>query len=332
MVSKEIMEHINLEEGRILVEGKWLTEDEIRYAIKMKVESDDYNVAELAKALQTLINEMNKSTVLKVRVPKEVAEEFEKMSKEGNETVESILRGILIEYMNREEETIDDLDELEGPDELEELDEPDEPEEPTEPEEPEEEEDTDTYGDLDIGGPKGSLGAGILDEATETVTEVEVEAETEDEVDDTPDETEEEETDADVEDEDLEIEGIEDSLLDIEGAEEGPEPEDTEIAGDLEDEEVSQIVTVEKEAQEAESEEEIEKEEEIETKEEAEKEFSKKTEEGAEVEAGEEATEKTEEETEEEAEEETKKEDTKGKRSLKKRMGLRRLRMKHKTS
>ena len=68
-----------LEEGKIKVNGKWLTEDEIRYAIKMKVDSDDYNVADYAVALRTLINEMNKSTILKVRVPREMAEEFEKI-------------------------------------------------------------------------------------------------------------------------------------------------------------------------------------------------------------------------------------------------------------
>lgn len=107
MVSKEIMENIDLEEGKIKVNGKWLTEDEIRYAIKMKVDSDDYNVADYAVALRTLINEMNKSTILKVRVPREMAEEFEKISDERGESVESMLRGILIDYMSREGEIAD---------------------------------------------------------------------------------------------------------------------------------------------------------------------------------------------------------------------------------
>lgn len=107
MVSREIMENIDLEEGKIKVNGKWLTEDEIRYAIKMKVDSDDYNVADYAVALRTLINEMNKSTILKVRVPREMAEEFERISDERGESVESMLRGILIDYMSREGEIAD---------------------------------------------------------------------------------------------------------------------------------------------------------------------------------------------------------------------------------
>ncbi|MEE9150218.1 MAG: ribbon-helix-helix protein, CopG family [Thermoplasmata archaeon] len=111
MVSKEIMESINLEEGKIRVDGKWLTEDEIRYAIKMKVSSDDYNVADFAVALKTLITEMNKSTVLKVRVPKKMAETFEELSGERGQSVESMLRNILIEYISGESESAEKLDE-----------------------------------------------------------------------------------------------------------------------------------------------------------------------------------------------------------------------------
>ena len=105
MVSIEIMENIDLEEGRIRIKGKWLTEDEIRYAIKMKVSSDDYNVADLANALKTLITEMNKSTVLKIRAPKEMAEEFDKIAKQKGESMESTLRNILIDYLSAEEES-----------------------------------------------------------------------------------------------------------------------------------------------------------------------------------------------------------------------------------
>lgn len=111
MVSKETMENIDLEEGKIRIGGKWFTEDEIRYAIKMKVSSDDYNVADLAVALQTLINEMNKSSILRVRVPKEMAEKFEELSRERGESVEAMLRDILIEYISREGEYAEKLEE-----------------------------------------------------------------------------------------------------------------------------------------------------------------------------------------------------------------------------
>jgi hypothetical protein len=110
LVSIEIMENIDLEEGRIRIKGKWLTEDEIRYAIKMKVSSDDYNVADLANALQTLIAEMNKSTVLKIRVPKEMSEEFAKIAKQRGETMESTLRNILMDYLSGEDEESEEVE------------------------------------------------------------------------------------------------------------------------------------------------------------------------------------------------------------------------------
>lgn len=111
MVSKEIMENIDLEEGKIRVGGKWLTEDEIRYAIKMKVSSDDYNVADLAVALQTLINEMRKSAILRVRVPKDVAQELEDLSRERGESMESTLRNVLVEYITRKRELAEGIEE-----------------------------------------------------------------------------------------------------------------------------------------------------------------------------------------------------------------------------
>lgn len=111
MVSKEIMENIDLEEGKIRIGGKWLTEDEIRYAIKMKVSSDDYNVADLAVALQTLINEMRKSAILRVRVPKDVAQELEELSRERGESMESTLRNVLVEYITRKREMAEDIEE-----------------------------------------------------------------------------------------------------------------------------------------------------------------------------------------------------------------------------
>ena len=106
MVSKDFIESIDLEEGKIKVRGEWLTEDELRYAIRMKVDSDDYNVADLAVSLKTLISEMNKSTVLRVRVPKELAESFEEISKQRGHSIESMLRSILIDFINEKEEVV----------------------------------------------------------------------------------------------------------------------------------------------------------------------------------------------------------------------------------
>jgi hypothetical protein len=114
------MENVDLEEGKIRVKGQWLTEDEIRYAIRMKVDSDDYNVADLAVALKTLITEMNKSTVLRVRVPKELAEKLEEISQERDESVESLLRIILLDFINQHVTEKQEIETIESEDEEEE--------------------------------------------------------------------------------------------------------------------------------------------------------------------------------------------------------------------
>ena len=110
MESKDKIEDIDLEEGKIRINGKWLTEDEIRYAIKMKISSDDYNVADLAVALRTLIDEMNKSQVLRVRVPKELVEELESLSKEKEESVEALLRRIIMDHIRSPTEIEDEIE------------------------------------------------------------------------------------------------------------------------------------------------------------------------------------------------------------------------------
>lgn len=157
MVSKEIMENIDLEEGKIRVNDDWLTEDEIRYAIKMKVSSDDYNVADLASALKTLITEMNKSTVLKIRLPKEMAEEFEKLSNNEGETVESMLRNLIMEYINSEEEE-SEIVEAEG-------------------------EEADSYDDVEIERPKEFVKGVIVDEEEEDDVDVGVNEDSDENID-----------------------------------------------------------------------------------------------------------------------------------------------------
>jgi hypothetical protein len=147
--SKDKIEDIDLEEGKIRIDGKWLTEDEIRYAIKMKISSDDYNVADLAVALRTLIDEMNKSQILKVRLPKDLVEELETLSKEKDESVEAMLRKIITDHMRS----------------------PPEAEEEFEPEEEDEEDDED-YNDIEI----GFRSRAAEEEAQEVEPEITVEA------------------------------------------------------------------------------------------------------------------------------------------------------------
>lgn len=223
MESKDKIEDIDLEEGKIRINGKWLTEDEIRYAIKMKVSSDDYNVADLAVALRTLIDEMNKSQVLRVRMPKELVEELEALSKEKEESVEALLRRIIMDHIH-------------SPTEIEE-----ESDEEPEIEDEEDEEDDEDFNDIEI----GFRSRIVEDVAEEVEPEVTVEAQpivsvaVEEEV------SEVEDIEVPVEEEIEEVEDIpeDDVEEDIDVVEEEVEeeigiPEDEEILGLDEEEDI----------------------------------------------------------------------------------------------
>jgi hypothetical protein len=79
-----------------------MTEDEIRYAIRSKVSSDDYNVVELANALKILLDEMNKSRLMELRLPKETVQELEDLSKTREESVEILIKEAIIKYLEGE--------------------------------------------------------------------------------------------------------------------------------------------------------------------------------------------------------------------------------------
>lgn len=248
LVSKEIIENIDLEEGKIRVNGKWLTEDEIRYAIKMKVSSDDYNVSDLAVALKTLISEMNKSTVLRIRVPKEMAEEFEELSRNRGESIESLLRDILIEYMGgkgardetfeEEEETsphedayIGKTEEVYGEENERDEDEPDEDFFDEKEDEEEEEEEIDigiTIGDGDAHEDEITSGLLDLDTVSEDSEAEEVEIEDGMVVEELPD--------IEVIEEDISQPEIEDIELDEIDSQENLEADDLDDIEDIDEE------------------------------------------------------------------------------------------------
>jgi hypothetical protein len=66
------------------------------------VSSDDYNVDELARALKILLDEMNKSRLMEIRLPKETAQELEDLSRNRDESVEILIKEAIIKYLEGE--------------------------------------------------------------------------------------------------------------------------------------------------------------------------------------------------------------------------------------
>jgi hypothetical protein len=61
------MSDISLDDGKILVEGEWLSADELKDRIKEKMDAGDMHFAGLAQALETLNQALENSHPLEIR-------------------------------------------------------------------------------------------------------------------------------------------------------------------------------------------------------------------------------------------------------------------------
>ena len=149
---------IDLDEGRVLVEGDWLSEEEVKSAIKAKISSEDYDIAPLADSLKNLQSALENSTMINVRVAKDMAKKFELLSRDRGEGVGNILREALGIFLaeeagdiNIEEAEEDEEEEDEPVEAAEEVEEDeDESDEEEDEDESDEEEDEDESEDEDF--------------------------------------------------------------------------------------------------------------------------------------------------------------------------------------
>lgn len=93
---------MDLDEGRIFVDGEWLSTEELKYAIKTKISSDDFDVEHLAHAMKTLEKIMEESTMIEIRVTETLQSSLKKMSDDIGESVGSIVRKALEGYLGGE--------------------------------------------------------------------------------------------------------------------------------------------------------------------------------------------------------------------------------------
>jgi hypothetical protein len=98
---------IDLDEGRVMVEGDWLSEDEVKNAIKAKISSEDFDIAPLADSLKNLQSALENSTMINVRVAKDMAKKFELLARDRGEGVGNILREALGIFLAEEAGDID---------------------------------------------------------------------------------------------------------------------------------------------------------------------------------------------------------------------------------
>ena len=90
---------VDLDEGRIFVEGEWLSEEELKYAIKTKISSDDFDVEHLAISMKALQKVMGESSMMEFRLSNGMIHALKNMSDDTGETTGSIIRKALESYM-----------------------------------------------------------------------------------------------------------------------------------------------------------------------------------------------------------------------------------------
>ena len=94
--SEYAMENINIEESKILFEEKWHSLEELKSIIKNKVNSEDFNVANLSHAIQELNQALKNITTVKLTLHVDLIRKYKELSQKQGSTFESLLRDALI--------------------------------------------------------------------------------------------------------------------------------------------------------------------------------------------------------------------------------------------
>ncbi|GEM_PF-4188455 len=172
---------IDLDEGKILYEGEWVSEEDLKQMIKDKVDSGDFDVADLSLALKNLQKVMENSTVIEIRITREMEERIIAGADERGIKFGELVRRAIDAYLGgtvsapeteeaeeepeeeegEEEEAVEEFEEktVEEEEEEEEVFEAPEPEEEEEEErgEEKEEEEEDLFGEEEEEGEEEDL-------------------------------------------------------------------------------------------------------------------------------------------------------------------------------
>ena len=89
---------VDIDEGKIKVDDQWLTVEDIKAAIKEKIDSGDYDVASHATALKQLEDVVANIREITFKITANLAEAAENLANERSVTVGAIIREALGNY------------------------------------------------------------------------------------------------------------------------------------------------------------------------------------------------------------------------------------------
>jgi hypothetical protein len=125
---------IDLEQERVKIDNKWYTIKDLKKLIKEKIEAEELDIQKYTNALKDLKTQLEKETVITIKLPQNIFNKFSKKADEVSQTIEDFLKETLINTFGKKddepakkEEEPDDED-LEF--EIEEIDEDEEDKEP----------------------------------------------------------------------------------------------------------------------------------------------------------------------------------------------------------
>jgi hypothetical protein len=96
------MENIDFDEGKMRLNGEWLAIEDIKEAIKEKVASNDFDVADYSIALKDLARTLEGSREFTFRLPADVIGALEEMSQRQSDKLGNCLRKALKGYLKGE--------------------------------------------------------------------------------------------------------------------------------------------------------------------------------------------------------------------------------------
>ena len=94
--SEYAMENINIEESKILFQDKWYTLEELKKQIKTRVNSDDFNVADLANVINELSQALDNISTVKLTLHLDVINKYKEEAQKSGKSFERLLRDALI--------------------------------------------------------------------------------------------------------------------------------------------------------------------------------------------------------------------------------------------
>ena len=118
MSKDDIIGEVNLDNSSIEINSEWMTQKELKSAIKSRIDSGDYDVTLYADALKKLEKALKTLEDVQLRMPINVLNAYKDLAKDTSSSIESCLRKGVTEYLRYHDKLkpLDDVWEVEtGP-------------------------------------------------------------------------------------------------------------------------------------------------------------------------------------------------------------------------